>query len=147
MNPFLKQSNFRTDSGLTLMELLVVIAILGLLATLAVPRVTQFLAGAKSDTAALQIDNLENAVEFFFIDMERYPTEAEGLQVLLTAPQSADADKWNGPYLDEQAALTDPWGGSYRYLQKPSGLSPFTVMSFGSDKSAGGSGDAADITS
>ncbi|MEO5606399.1 MAG: prepilin-type N-terminal cleavage/methylation domain-containing protein, partial [Polaromonas sp.] len=45
----------RRHQGFTLIELLVVLVILGLLASVAGPKVISYLGGAKSDTAKLQI--------------------------------------------------------------------------------------------
>ena len=51
--------------GFTLMELLVVLAILGLLMSLVGPRVLNQLGGAKVKTAAIQIKDLEQALEMY----------------------------------------------------------------------------------
>ena len=50
--------------GFTLMELLVVLAILGLLMSLVGPRVLNQLGGAKTKTAAIQIKDLEQALDW-----------------------------------------------------------------------------------
>lgn len=133
-----------STQGFTLMELLVVLAILSLLAAFAVPRVVQFLGSAKTDTANVQIESFESALEFFLLDTGRYPTSAEGLEALMVQPEGLVG--WNGPYITKEDGLTDPWGTAYKY-QFPGQHGEFDIYSFGADKSEGGEGDAADVTS
>ena len=48
------------------------------------------------------------------IHMGDYPTTAQGLQALSTAPADK-AERWRGPYLQENKIPTDPWGEPYQY--------------------------------
>ena len=127
--------------GFTLVELLVVLAILGLLAGLVGPRVLNQLGGAKSKTAAVQIRDLEQAVELFNLDVGRFPSNQEGLQALVTRP--ATASGWNGPYL-RGALPADPWGHAYHY-RYPGQHGDFDIYTLGADNSPGGDGENADI--
>lgn len=129
----------RRPRGFTLVELLVVLAILGLLAGLVGPRVIGQLGGAKSQTAAVQIADLESAVELFRLEVGRYPTEAEGLRALVQAPSGAVG--WNGPYL-RRGLPNDPWGNPYRY-RYPGQHGDFDIFSYGADNAPGGSGENA----
>ncbi len=136
------RSNARLTRGFTLLELMVVIIILALLASIAAPQVTKYLRRAKGDTAKVQTRALAAAVDFYQIDMGRYPTTAEGMKALLVAP-SPDA-KWQGPYLKQVDSLTDPWGNPYQYAQ-PGTHGAVDIFSWGADGKAGGEGDDADI--
>lgn len=131
------------ESGLTLLELLVVIVLLGVIAASVALSVSGRLGKAKADVAALQIDQLDTAVQIFSLDVGRPPTAAEGLQALLTRPQSASG--WNGPYLKKQEAILDPWSRPFGY-QVPGSDAPYAIVTLGSDGAPGGSGDAADVT-
>ena len=71
------------EEGFTLLELLVVLVILGLLAAFAVPQVLNYLGGAKSDAAAIQIDNLGTALDLYRLDTGRYPSGDEGLRAFV----------------------------------------------------------------
>jgi len=132
------------ESGFTLMELLIVLAILGLLATFAVPRVIQFLSTAKADTADVQIESLESALEFYFLDTGTYPSSADGLQSLMQQPDGIAG--WNGPYVTKAEGLTDPWGNPYKY-RFPGENGTYDIFSFGADNAEGGEGESADVTS
>lgn len=140
MNKSLSQTQKRQARGFTLIELLVVLAILTLLAGLVGPRVLSQLGGAKSKTAAVQIADIEKSLEIFKLDVGRFPTAEEGLNALVTKPDSAAG--WNGPYL-KGGLPNDPWGKPYQY--KPGAAGELEIMSLGADGSPGGEGENADI--
>jgi general secretion pathway protein G len=129
------------QSGFTLIELLVVLAILALLAGLVGPRVLDQLGGAKSKTAALQIHEIEQALDLYKLDVGRYPSDQEGLDALVRKPASANG--WNGPYL-KKGLPNDPWGRPYLYKTPGRHGSP-DVYSLGADGKPGGEGEDADI--
>jgi general secretion pathway protein G len=130
-------------SGLTLLEVMVVLAIIALIAGLATPRLMDSFGRAKARTAAIQMENLKGAVRLFYLDVGRYPSEAEGLQALLVAPNGVDG--WIGPYLDGAADLTDPWERSYLY-RSPAEEKPFEITTYGRDGRAGGTREDSDIS-
>ncbi len=130
------------EAGFTLVELLVVLAIIGLIAAIAAPQVLGYLGSARVDTAKAQMRNIESALELYYIDAGRYPTTEEGLAALTTKP--AAADQWNGPYIRQKGALTDPWGGEYQYASPAEGR-PFQILSLGRDRKPGGEGQDADL--
>lgn len=132
------------EAGVTILEVLVVLAIIAMIAAVAGPRLIGYLGRAKSETAKLQIDQLGNSLQLFYIDTGRYPTDAEGLGVLISAPPG-DAS-WAGPYLSDENGLTDPWGRAYLY-KVPGETSLPAITSLGRDGVRGGSGEDADLSS
>ena len=128
--------------GFTLLELMVVLLILALLGSIAAPRVTKYLSKAKVDAARIQVDALSAAIDAFTIDVGRIPNTDEGLKILLEAPAGVEA--WQGPYVQKQASLTDPWGRPYRF-RSPGQKREFEVYTLGTDDKEGGEGDARDI--
>ncbi len=139
-----RKTEWARQSGVTILEVLVVLAIIGLIAAVAGPRLIGYLGRAKSETAELQIAQIRSALQLFYIDMGRYPTEAEGLAVLMAGPAGETA--WSGPYLEAEAALSDPWGRGYLYSAGADGAAP-AVTSLGRDGQRGGSGEDADVGS
>lgn len=139
--PFPRRTAQRVARGFTLIEILVVIAIIALLAGLVGPAVMDRLGGAKSKTAAIQIADLDKAMELFKLDVGRYPTNAEGLQALVARPGSANG--WNGPYL-KGSLPADPWGNPYRYANPGPG-GGIEILSLGADNAPGGDGENADV--
>ena len=128
------------ENGFTLLEMLVVIAIIGLLMAIVGPQVLKQLENAKTHTAKIQVLQTENALQVFQTDVGRYPTQAEGLAALTTAPPGVSG--WNGPY--SKPVPLDPWGHPYHYLS-PGKHGEIDIYSLGSDNAEGGTGSAADI--
>jgi len=117
------------------------LAILTMLAGLVGPRVLGMLGGAKSKTAAVQISEIEKALEVYKLDVGRFPTSEEGLDALVKKPGSANG--WNGPYV-KGGVPTDPWSHPYRYAN-PGANGGIDIVSLGADGAPGGDGENADI--
>ena len=132
----------RDDGGFTLLEMLVVLAIMGLLAAIIAPQVLKYLGTSRTQTAKVQIQNVDAALQLFRLDVGRFPSQEEGLNALVTAPPTAPG--WNGPYLQKAAALNDPWGNPYQY-RIPGRHGEVDVYTLGSDRAEGGTGEAADV--
>lgn len=131
----------RQQSGFTLMELLVVLAILGLLAGLVGPRVLNALGGAKTKTTGIQINDLEQSLEMYKLDVGRFPSTEEGLIALVRKPSGTSG--WNGPYLKDDVPA-DPWGYEYHY-KYPGEHGELDIYSFGQDGQAGGESEDSDV--
>lgn len=129
----------KSAAGFTLIELLVVLTVLTLLAGLVGPRVLGQLGGAKSDTASVQINDLEQAAELFMLDIGRFPTNEEGLQALVTNP---GVPGWDGPYLRRNTLPDDPWGRAYLY-RYPGEREDVDIYTLGANGQPGGSGEDA----
>jgi general secretion pathway protein G len=132
----------RAARGFTLIEMLVVIAIIAMLAAIVGPAVMSKLGGAKSKTAAIQIADLDKALDLFKLDVGRYPTNVEGLQALAVKPPTANG--WNGPYL-KGGLPNDPWNNPYHYAN-PGPNGGVQILSLGADNAPGGDGENADIS-
>ena len=120
-----------------------VLAIIGMIATMVTPQVLGYLGRAKGETARIQVKNIAQAVELYYLDLGGYPSPDQGLQALVqpTGPG------WRGPYVRDARGLTDPWGHPYLYRSPGLGGSPYEVYSLGSDGKVGGSGESADVAS
>jgi len=133
----------RRTAGFTLIEIMVVVIVLAVLAATIIPQFIGTTTDAKISASKAHIAELESALERFYVQMDRYPTTSEGLQVLVDAP-AGDAQKWRGPYIKQMRP--DPWGHPYQY-KRPGTHHPssFDLWSRGADDAEGGEGAAADI--
>jgi general secretion pathway protein G len=129
-------------AGYTLTEMLVVIAVIGLIAAVLTPNLLSQLSRAKAKAAQLQLKTVASAVALFRDDVGRLPTTAEGLTALIEQPSGAET--WTGPYLEDAAALSDPWGNKILYTLKPGGQG-FFVQTLGADGEPGGKGADRDL--
>lgn len=134
--------NKSASAGFTLIELLVVLAILGLLVAIAAPPVLRHFGKARTDVSRIQIQNLVSAIDIYKLDVGQYPSQAEGLQALLTRP--ANAERWNGPYVKSASVFLDPWGNAYLY-RVPGEHGDFDLFTLGADKANGGTGENQDV--
>lgn len=138
----------KSQAGFTLIELMVVLVILGLLFGLVIPRLLKIVT-AERKTAKIQIGMLKDALQQFNVDNGFYPTTEQGLEALVSEPQTGrQARNWReGGYLTEHSVPPDPWGNPYVYIY-PGNNGDFDIISYGPDGEPGGEGDdAADVTS
>ena len=133
-----KPSYRRAQRGLTLIEVMIVIAILlaigGLVVVNLLPRQDE----ANISLMKVQIDQISNALDMFKLDMNRYPTEDEGLKALWSRDAIEDEEEaanWTSPYLKDPTPR-DHWGSEwiYRYPGEIRGESFFDIISIGPDK-------------
>ncbi|MDI6797239.1 MAG: type II secretion system major pseudopilin GspG [Desulfatibacillaceae bacterium] len=142
-----KRPFFAKGQGFTLLELMAVIIILGILATFVVPRVMDKPERAKQSKAKVDLQALDTALNFFRLDVGRYPATEEGLEVLVRPPQDpAAAARWRrGGYLQRPVLPNDPWGRPYVYMY-PGSVHEYDLLTFGADGQPGGEEFDADIS-
>ncbi|SDU36085.1 type II secretion system major pseudopilin GspG [Halopseudomonas salegens] len=134
----------RRQRGFTLIELLVVLVILGLLMSIVGPRVMKYVSSSRGDTARIQVEELASALDMYYLEVGRYPSQEQGLEALIEAPPGVES--WAGPYLRKSTIPDDPWGNAYNY-RFPGQHGPFDLYSLGADGQPGGEGENADIES
>lgn len=140
-----KMNKIKNDSGFTLLEMLVVLVIIGLLAGLVGPRMFGKVDSSKIKSADIQVKMLRGCLETMRLDINRFPTQEEGLAILFHRPsQEPLKSLWKGPYLDEEVPL-DPWGTAYQYSLPGREGYPFALYSYGADGKPGGTGNDSDI--
>ncbi|HEY2775664.1 MAG TPA: type II secretion system major pseudopilin GspG [Candidatus Binatia bacterium] len=132
------------QKGFTLIEILVVVLILGLLISIAAPKLIGRTDDAKVVKARADIAAISQALNLYKLDSGNYPNSDQGLDALAEKPSRGDVPRnWReGGYLDK--VPVDPWDGPYLYA---SDGRTFVLRSLGADGKEGGDGYDADIDS
>ena len=119
-------TNKNFSKGFTLIEIMVVLIIIAIMASFIVPSVINRPDEARITKVKNDIMVLEGALDLFRLDNGRYPSNTEGLNVLISNEKS---------YL--KRLPLDPWGSSYQY-SNPGIYSLIDIYSFGADQKPGG---------
>jgi general secretion pathway protein G len=134
----------RRSAGFTLVEIMVVVVILGVLAVLIVPRVVGRTEEARAAAAKHDLAAIMQSLKLYRLDNGRYPTNEQGLQALVTKPQTGPSPSNWRSYLDKLPK--DPWGNPYQYLN-PGVHGEIDVFTLGADGQPGGTAADQDIGS
>ena len=117
--------------GVTLVELMVLSAIFAILITM----VAQNNFGINNESRVIEVNqnlrSIEGALSVYRKELGDYPSNEEGLTVLIEAQSTSD---WQGPYLRDDL-LSDPWNRLYYYERTPSHYRLYTL---GADGKEGG---------
>ncbi|MGM3192501.1 type II secretion system major pseudopilin GspG [Dickeya dadantii subsp. dieffenbachiae] len=136
-------SRRRTKSvhqGFTLMEVMVVILIIGLMATLVIPNIMGSKQRANIQKAKADISAIENALEMYHLDHNRFPEENEGLSALTA---EGNSENLSGGYVHDLPK--DPWGHAY-YYANPGRHKDIDIYSSGPDEKVGTADDIGNWT-
>ncbi|HWA29303.1 MAG TPA: type II secretion system major pseudopilin GspG [Lacunisphaera sp.] len=132
--------NHRSNRAFTLIEIVVMLGILALLAALMINNIGGIFGSSQQKIAKMFVqDTLKISLERYRMDMGSYPSTAEGLSALITAPTNAGAG-WQGPYIQtpDGKMQLDPFGEPYQYRQPGThNKSGYDLFSKGVDKSEG----------
>ena len=132
------------EAGFTLVEIMVVMLIIGLLSAFVFFNLRPVTDSANQTKAQSDISRLEQALEFYRLDMQDYPPETAGLDALRVVPPGIlNAERYReGGYV--RSLPKDPWGRDYLY-RYPGQNGVFVIFTYGLDGQEGGEGPAADI--
>ena len=147
MNEQWSSERRRRETALTLLEVMVVVAIMGMMALLVTKVVMDRLEEAKVKKAGIEISELSDAVQLFYLANSFYPSTEQTLQALVEKPTSGRVpERWpeNG-YMP--AIPRDPWGNEYDYISPGRDGRQYEIVCYGRDGVEGGEGFDADIES
>lgn len=129
----------RRGRGFSLLEVMVVLMIIGLIVGLVSVYAMGQYRRARQKTAAAQIASIANAIDLFYLEHGRYPTNDEGLEIL-----AEKSEKSGEPFM--QTVPRDPWGNAYQYNSPAPDGRPFEVITLGADRQEGGDGADGDLS-
>src|SRR5215217_5209717 len=105
---------------------LIDVMIIGLLAGVVPYATTNYMDKAKRQKARSDIATYSGAVDAFYLDKSRFPTNQEGLKILV--PEFV------------KLLQNDPWGRPYLFVQ-PGKNGKYDIISYGADGREGGAGE------
>jgi len=127
--------------GFSLIELLIVIVILGGLVAVVAPGLMDSADQAKRDTVCLKMNDIGKRLDMFKLDNGIYPDTEEGLEALLSNPDSEKYPNYRAkPYLKKLPK--DSWKTPFVYIKKGD---EFELVSFAADRKEGGTENNQDI--
>ena len=138
-----QRSDLTARRGFTLLEIMIALAILGLLVGLAITNIGGIFGNSQKDIAGLFVNSsMTTPLSTYRIHLGDYPSTADGLQALMSAPASK-AGSWRGPYVTEvKWPPLDPWGEPYQYRSPGThNKTGYDLWSKGPDKQDGTSDD------
>ena len=126
-------SHFKTlyKQGFSLVELMILSVIIAILITMFSQNVMGINDESKITKAHQNLRSIEGALGIFREDFSRYPSNEEGLAILVNDP---DDPRWNGPYIQANI-LIDPWSIPYYYEVS---TDQYLFITLGQDRRRGG---------
>jgi len=140
LNMYRKSQHRRCRSAFTMVEILVVVIIIAVLATMIVPKFFGRVAAAKQSMAKVNLGKVEEAIDLFNYDYDRFP---EDLDELVSGPADVPEEKRNAPTI-KRKNLLDPWERPFLY-KNPGDHGTYDLYSLGADGQEGGEKENADI--
>ena len=124
------------QQGFTLIEVMVVLVIIAIMAGFVAPSILGSQSTAQIKKAAVDIQQLEGALEMYKLKNNTFPTTEQGLQALVTAPtiEPIPRNYQEGGFI--KRLPEDPWGNPYQLLS-PGELGVIDIYSFGPDGQGG----------
>lgn len=124
------------SSGFSLIEVMVVLVIIGIMAAMVAPSIMGNQEKAQLKKAAVDINNLEGALQMYKLDNNMFPTSEQGLEALVNAPtiEPLPRNYSSDGYI--QRLPDDPWGNPY-VLISPGEVGRIDIFSYGPDRQPG----------
>jgi general secretion pathway protein G len=128
-----KKINRNDKLGFTMIEVMAVLIIIGLLGTVVATQVINRIEIAKKITTRANLKTYHTAVNSFRMDNNRFPSDEEGLSVLIEKPSDASSSYPEGGYLDMTSLEPDGWKHDFIYELTPGSGPGFVIRSCGPD--------------
>lgn len=131
INP-LVDNKIKKQLGFTLIEVMVVIFIIATMAAFVAPQIFGQRDTAQIKKAAVDIQQLEGALEMYRLQTNMLPTTEQGLEALVSVPT---LDPIPRAYPEDgfiKRLPVDPWGNNY-VLLNPGEVGKYDIYSFGPD--------------
>ncbi|WP_218354194.1 type II secretion system major pseudopilin GspG [Alteromonas lipotrueiana] len=123
-------------AGFTLIEVMVVLLIIGIMASIVAPNIMGNQEDAKLQKAAVDIQQLESAVEMYKLKNSQFPTTEQGLDALVNEPtiEPLPRNYPQGGFI--KRLPEDPWNNPYVIIS-PGEMGQVDIFSNGPDQQPG----------
>lgn len=126
----------KRHSGFTLIEVMVVLLIIGIMAAIVAPNILGNQEDAQLKKAAIDIQQLETAMDMYKMRNNQFPTSEQGLDALVEQPTIEPIPR-NYPTDGFIKRLPeDPWGNTYQLIS-PGEIGRYDIYSSGPDGQPG----------
>lgn len=100
---------------------------------------------SRVDKAKADLGSLHTTLKIFKLDTSRYPTNAEGLEILVKSSFSLQIPGYHKMGYLKKIPMYDPWNNKYHYYfyGNREGELQYDLWSYGSDGKLGGSSENA----
>ncbi|MEW9797729.1 type II secretion system major pseudopilin GspG [Alteromonas sp. CYL-A6] len=126
----------KRSAGFSLIEVMVVLLIIGIMASMVAPAILGNEEEARLKKAAVDIQQLESALEMYKLRNNRFPTTEQGLDALVSAPTIDPIPRNYPPEGFIKRLPDDPWGNPYTLIS-PGELGIIDIFSNGPDEEPG----------
>jgi general secretion pathway protein G len=126
----LKRS-FMKQNAFSILEIIIVLGIIATLAVIIMTKLTGSRTQAQMKETTVRVQNIQQGLLQYQMDVGSYPTTAHGLNALVENPGGVNG--WQGPYIDKDS-LVDAWKQPFSYAITSEGIE---ITSNGPDGVAG----------
>ncbi len=120
--------------GFTFLEIILVVTIIGILASLAAPRLIGQGLQARIGGCKAEIEGISTSLQMYEIGTGEFPNTSQGLHALVVRPSGANMNGWE-KLLDR--VPDDPWDQPYLYAHPSNHGMDFDLSSKGPDRIEG----------
>lgn len=118
----------RRGGAFSLVELVIVVTIIGIIASIAVPRLSSVAAGSKANALQASVASVRKAIDIYYAEHGRYP----GYDPSSSLPDGAKFVDQLLKYTDEEGNPSESYGGEFiygPYLRPPFPKNPTNNLS------------------
>ena len=144
MNPVMRQRRNNRRRGFTLVEVIVMVTIVAILGGVVATTMLRQGAEGKAQAARIGANRIRASIQQYLLDQGlSSPSGDFNIAVLRLRPE--DGGGRNGPYLNSDDHMFDPWSNPYYVLVPGDKNADYDVISYGEGGQLGGEGPEMDI--